>query len=154
MITGQRSRERPLSEIEIPPEAVGRTAVATGALRPLREKLGLSRTAMAEYLYASVGTYTAWEENPSTTLWDVTADRIGRFMVSIKRQLALLQEEDIKIEDIIPLHLAASQLGIPQEVLMAKYREGFFDTVDLGILGLWLWRSDLPNLGVYPRWRQ
>jgi hypothetical protein len=42
--------------------------------------------------------------------------------------------------------VVATLLGIPQEQLLYRYREGQIKTVDAGILGLWMHKSDLAKL--------
>jgi hypothetical protein len=95
---------------------------------------------MAELLYTTVVTYRTWENNPNTTLWPGTAGRIGRFYRSASDTLDLYQGQ---LEDLVPLHVASTQLAIPHEVLMMWYQHGEFEAVDMGILGLWVRRQDL-----------
>ena len=99
---------------------------------------------MAELLHASPVTYISWEERPnSVRLWPSTAERISRFYASAMRALEEMEKMGVGVDQIIPLHLAATYSGIPQELLMKWYREGHFDAVELGILGLWLYRNDM-----------
>jgi hypothetical protein len=101
---------------------------------------------MAELLHTSVVTYTSWEERPGITLWPSTATKVGRFYRLATKQLELLHEDGIEVDKLIPLHHATTLLGIPQELLLRRYREGVFDAEDLGILGLWLYREDLERI--------
>jgi len=120
---------------------LGREVVANEKLQLLRERLGLTRSAMAELLNTSIFTYSSWEKRPNTAVWPSTAGRIGRFYQAATRQLDILDEELISIGELMPLHGAASVLGVPQEVLFKQYREGQLEAVDLGILGLWVYRD-------------
>jgi DNA-binding XRE family transcriptional regulator len=121
--------------------SIGRIAVKTGELQQLREQLGLSRTAMAEMLFTSVITYTKWEVNPDTILWTDTSVKIGRFLEAARYQMQRLREDGVAVDEIIPLHLAATQLSIPQEVILKLLHEHNFAALDLGILGMWLYRD-------------
>jgi hypothetical protein len=47
---------------------------------------------------------------------------------------------------LVPLHIAASTLGLPQEVLLQWYRNERFEAVDLGILGLWIHRDKVQEI--------
>ncbi len=123
----------------------GRAIVATGGLQLLRERLGLTRSAMAELLHTSGPTYSSWERRPEIKLWPDTAARIGRFYDQAWRVLDQLEEE---LDDLIPFHVAATQFGLPQEILLRWYRDGQIPAVDLGILGPWLHKDDLHKLAI------
>jgi transcriptional regulator with XRE-family HTH domain len=124
---------------------LGREVVADGRLRDLRQILGLTRNAMAEILQTAPLTYTTWEKG-MVNLREETAARVGRFYVSAKRGLELLEEEGVDPSELMPFHLVATQLGLPQEVLHRRYRDGEIRGIDAGILGLWLRRADLDSL--------
>ena len=123
-------------------EAYGRRRWEVGDLLSMRETLGLSRNAMAEFLGTSQATYKTWEEG-TVTMMGSTFQRIGRFLLHAERQLEFLASYDVKIQDLLPLHAVAGQLGVPHEVLMNRYRSGLFTADDLGILGLWVDRDDV-----------
>lgn len=124
----------------------GREAVANGELKQLRERLGMTRTAMAEMLHTSVYTYTSWERRGAEVrLWPSTAERIGRFVTSAQQVLDELGED---LVELIPFYVAATYSGIPQEILLRWYREGQVPAVDMGILGLWIHKDDLANLAI------
>lgn len=124
--------------------ALGRAVVGDGRLRQLRETLGVTRRAMAELLHTNLMTYATWERRPETNLRRATAERVGKFYHLAHVELELLREAGI--EDVVPFHVVATQLGLPQELLLEWYRNGRFDAVDAGILGLWVHRSDLPHI--------
>lgn len=122
---------------------LGRQVVAESKLLPLRRKINLAKSAMAELLYTSRATYESWEARPATILWPETAGRLGRFYRAASNQLDLLQEQGVDVSRLVPLHAACTVLAVPQETMMRWYRDGLFDAVDLGILGLWLHKGDL-----------
>jgi hypothetical protein len=41
--------------------------------------------------------------------------------------------------------MVATLCGIPQELLLRWYRDGTFEAVDLGILGLWVTKDEMRN---------
>jgi len=127
-------------------EAYGRRAVAAGDLLALRETLGLTVNAMAEFLGTTQNTYRSWEENRVQRLWPQTAQRIGRFILHANRHLDFLASHGVGIDSLIPLHKVAGQLGVPHEILIKRYREGLFAADDLGILGLWVDREDIKTI--------
>jgi hypothetical protein len=122
---------------------LGRQVVRDGLLLPLRTRLGLSSSAMAVLLYASPITYRSWESRPDTRVWENTAAKLGRFYRAAMAQLEAADEEGITLEDKIPFHLAATLLGVPQELLLRRYREGEVPATDLGLLGLWVDKRDM-----------
>ena len=118
----------------------GRRIVRDGHLRYLRLKLGFSQTAMADLIGCSLITYRRWE-HPDYT--GQIQERNARTIATIHEQvwtiLAQLQDEDVVLAQYRPISLAAMYAGVPQEVLLARYRDGEYpDALDLGILGLWL----------------
>lgn len=122
---------------------LGRSVVADGRLEELRHRLGLNRSSMAYLLQTAVAIYTSWERRPEMTLRPATATRVGRFYHLAELQWDLMKEEGIDIKQLIPLHHALTQLGVPQELLLRMYRNGAFHAEDLGILGLWVYEEDL-----------
>lgn len=126
-------------------EDLGREVVSDGRLRDLRQILSLTRNAMAELLHTAPLTYSSWELR-KVNLHRATAERIGRFYTAAQRGLEILREADLDPSELMPFHLVATHLGIPQEQLLRRYREGEVAGIDVGILGLWLRRRDLDGL--------
>lgn len=127
---------------------LGREVVDDGRLKTLRERLGFSRSMMSELFHVTPVTYTRWEHATGAKLRILVAEKLGRFY----RQTAVIMDEleqtGVDVKNLIPIHLVAAAAGVPQELLLSRYREGDFEAVDLGILGLWLHREDLAQLGV------
>lgn len=127
---------------------LGRAVVGDGRLADLRAHLGFSTTYMAEVLMTNVATYRNWERRPTTKLWDITALRVGRFFTSAHEAVVQLEEDGTDLSNLTPLHAIAPKLGITHEVLLQRYRRGGFEAVDLGILGLWVEKSQLAKIKV------
>ena len=124
---------------------LGRSIVAQGLLQPLRVNLGLTRTAMANLIGTNPVTYATWEaRHDCIDIWDATAVRVARFYRLTMRQVDLLTEEGVAIGELIPLTGLASRLGVSQAFLLKRYREEAFEAEDLGILGLWVHKADVP----------
>lgn len=121
---------------------LGREVVTDGRLVQLRTDLGLSRQAMAELLHTSTIVYASWETR-AVRLWPSTAERVGRFFRLAVEELQLLEDDGVPLSGLMPLYLAASIVGVPQELFLSWYRDGHFEAVDLGILGLWIYQDDL-----------
>lgn len=140
-----------MSDEVIPMIRLGREVITDGRLRALRERLKLSSNLMSELFHISQITYARWEKRGGDHLKPSAAERIGRVYTQITATLDQLQRDGIKIDDLIPFHLTAAAAGIPNELLLQRYRAGEFEAVDLGILGLWVHREDLRTLGVDDR---
>lgn len=142
MIVGHRFRE---FVVQVEDVQLGRDVVADGRLIELRADLGLSRQAMAELLHTSTIVYTTWETR-SVRLWPSTAERVGRFFRLALTELAFLEQSGESLQGLLPLYLAASNVGVPQELFLSWYRDGHFEAVDLGILGLWVHTTDVERI--------
>jgi hypothetical protein len=142
VITDTRFREFTLRDSDI---ELGRAVATDGRLAQLRSQLGLSRQAMAELLHTSTIVYASWEAR-AVRLWPSTAERVGRFYRFASEELRILEDDGIELSKLMPLYLVASTIGVPQELLLSWYRDGNFEAVDLGILGLWVHRDDLAEI--------
>lgn len=125
---------------------LGRLVVADGRLRALRNRLGITRSAMSELLYTNMVTYADWERRPQVNLRRNTAERVGRFYWNATSQLELLEQEGHDPQNYVSLSVVSTLLGVAQEVLFQWYREGRIQALDAGILGLWVSRADLARL--------
>ncbi len=115
-------------------------------LKALRERLGLTRNAMSDLLDVSPITYASWETRDDVRVWKETAVRVGRFYESAIKALDLAEEEGMNLAGMVPFHLLATHLGIPQEILLARYRASKVPAFDAGILGLWVTQEDMAAL--------
>jgi transcriptional regulator with XRE-family HTH domain len=126
----------------------GRSLVGSGDLQQLRHRIGLTRLAMSEMLHMSPLTYTKLEQSAgaSDSMWNSTAERLGRFEYLAELTLEELETEGIALDDLTPMHVVATQQGLPQELILKWYREGRLPAYDLGILGLWIGKDDIHYL--------
>lgn len=120
----------------------GNDIVTGGHLRNLRNRIGYSKTHMAELIGCSALTYGRWEQGPVThSLWPKHAVAVAKLADQIVLILAELEAEGVVLRDYVPLHVAAANLGLPQEVFLGRIRSRDVETLDLGILGLWVPKS-------------
>lgn len=117
---------------------LGRAVVKDGRLQALQRHLRFSATYVAEILGVSAMTYRTWISKPETNLWEKLAYKVGRFYNASTAQLEQLDSDGIDLAGYRPLHAVAPLMGLPQEELLRRYREGEFPAMDLGILGLWV----------------
>lgn len=125
---------------------LGRAVVADGRLKALRERLGITRSAMSELLYTNMVTYADWERRPHVKLRPATAERVGRFYHLAIQELDMLEEMGLDSNQLVPFHVVATLLGMPREVLLSWLREEKFTAVEAGILGLWVEKRELDRL--------
>ena len=112
--------------------------IQSDQLMSLRKRLGLTRNAMSELLHVSPITYASWEDRSDVRVWRSIAIRVGAFYEHALDALSLLEADGLSVAGMMPFHLLATQLGIPQEMLLDRYRDGEIEAVDAGILGLWV----------------
>lgn len=124
----------------------GTELVRSGKLQALRKELGMSKAAMAGLLNVSPVTYASWEKKNNQQLWPTSASKVARFFDAATQQLETIRAEGVNLTDIVPMHLAAAAMGVPNELLFHRYRDGTLKCVDLGVLGLWVVRSELKEL--------
>ena len=129
----------PLADIAADVE-FGRVVIQEGGLKTLRELFGLTRNTMANILYVDIETYTKWEIDPETQLRPWNASRVARFYRNAMTQVEWLIEEGINPREILPISEYAMMAGVPQSVIVRQYRDGEIWCLDLGILGLWMYR--------------
>lgn len=122
---------------------LGREVVEDGRLKQLREQLGFSVNIMSEVLYMNAVSYRRWESGTGAALRPSIAERLGRFYIQANKALELLAEQGLDLKDLVPFHLVAGAAGLPHEILLQHCRQGRVNGVDLGILGMWLRRSEL-----------
>jgi hypothetical protein len=126
----------------------GRALVETGDLVALRHRLGFTRTAMANVLHMSPSAYNKLEDADGAweRMWTSTAERLGRFEFLAEMTLKELAAEGVTLDDLSPLHVMATQHGLPQELMLKWFRDGRLPAWDLGILGLWIHKDDVHYL--------
>ena len=131
--------------IDIVAKAVaGREMIIRGDLWTLQKQFGLSRTALAALLEVSPLTVKAWQHRKAIDrVWRDIAARVYNLVTQGNLVQADLARSSIKIRTLMPLHSAAEQCGLPQEVIGRWVREERIRAEDLGLLGLWLYREDL-----------
>lgn len=100
---------------------------------------------MAELLGTTPVTYQSWITRAGKiNLWERTAERVGRFY---RHAMIVLDDIGHDLKGLVPIHSVAPRLGLPQEEFFRRCREQEFDTIDLGILGLWIEENVVEQLG-------
>ena len=124
-------------------EKIGRNIIKEGKLEELRKVLGVSRNFMSELLYISATTYRNWVEQPGRgeKMWNKTAARVATFFTEVHAELAALAEDGVELHELMPLYECAQRSASTQEYILSQYRSGTFKGMDLGVLGIWIFRD-------------
>jgi len=120
-----------------------------GDLAQLRKKVGLTRNAQARLIGVDSEALRQWEGLGKAMTLD-SAKRIGEWFHWAEEALEELSELGVNVSDLVPASTAAQHLGVRTEDLeaeadgeahMAQHRHAV-----LGVLGTFLYRSDIPSL--------
>lgn len=116
------------------PLTSGRWAMFSGDMATMRERLGLSKMALAEILGVSAATLYRWESyGAMDQLNDRNAEAVALFMEAGTRAL---DEYPDFAERFQTLAVTAQYMGLTQEWLLQLYRAGEIRLHDFDELGL------------------
>jgi DNA-binding XRE family transcriptional regulator len=128
----------------------GLEIIRSGKLRQLRKELDLTQNHMAMLLYVSPVTYKVWESRGAVgatgKMWNSAAEKVARFYDAATVQLQQARDSGFVLAKMLPLHMAATVLGMPQDLLFRACRVGRVSTMDLGVLGTWVYRAELDEV--------
>lgn len=120
-------------------ERIGYAVVQLRWLEGLRERMGLSRNALAELMGTSPVTLKRWEEG-EVRVWAKSAVAIGKFHLEALKQLERMQELGYAGTDLVLLDRVSGMLG-------GSIQEGVhLEEVDLGVLGVYAKRSQVDSI--------
>lgn len=114
----------------------GREAFFYGHLMDCRQKLGLSKQALADIIGVTTTTLYRWEgPGMLAHLNDRNAERVHEFCIAASKTL----EEYPDFPDrFLTIARGAQWRGVTQEWMLEGIREGTIDVWDFGILGLFV----------------
>lgn len=105
----------------------------------------MSRTTMAGLIGVSAESLRRWETGQQGMKVD-TALRIGRWILEVERTLS--KHRDVDLSDLVPIVSVVAQEGVSQQKVMQWCRDGEMKYLDLGPLGWFVYRSEVPKLSV------
>lgn len=127
--------------------ATGREAIASGRVRSLKEQFNLSWPAIANLIGVDAASLKMWVDGtrePSHT----SARKLGVWLLQANHaEKGLARRADgVTPDDLVSLSTAAQYLGMSYATVMQKCQARELTCVDLGALGIYVLKTDLPTL--------
>lgn len=122
----------------------GREAIRTGKILSLKEQFNLSWPGIAALIGCDTTALKAWVAGDRAPSME-HARRIGAWMLEVQDTIdnVTLQHDP---EDLVPLSVASQYLGMSYMTVLQKCQDRALTCVDLGALGVYILKSDLPML--------
>lgn len=120
--------------------------VFTGRLRELRNDLSMSRTTMAGLIGVSPESLRKWEDGQQGMKVD-TALRIAKWWQEWQQVLTDIGN-GVRLSELVPIVSVVAHLGVSQQKVMEWCRTGEIKYLDLGPLGYFIYRTEVPALKV------
>lgn len=122
----------------------GREAIRTGKILSLKERFNLSWPTMAALIGCDATALKAWVSGERKPSMDY-ARRIGAWLLEVQDTIETVKFDHAP-EDLVPLSVASQYLGMSYMTVLHKCQERALTCVDLGALGVYILKSDLPML--------
>lgn len=124
---------------------LGTSVTLGGDLAVVRETFHLTRNAQAHLIGVTPDALRRWETGDQGMNTE-SALRVGEWYWGAMRVLDNLQLDGIDIRDLVPCTTAAQYLGVSVLEISEKCQSGGLRCEDLGVLGLYVYRSCVPTL--------
>ena len=124
---------------------LGMKATIGGELRQLRDRVHLSRNAQARLMEVTPDALRRWEEAEQGMNSD-SALRVGEWMWGARKVIADLEANGVDLNELVPLSTASQHLSMSADDVMEKCRTAALRCEDLGVLGVYVYRSYIPSL--------
>lgn len=128
---------------------LGQGAIISGELATLRQRVGITRNAMAKLIPVTPECLRRWESG-AQAISSPSAVRVGEWLWGAKAVIDDLKKHNMNIIDYVPVSIAAQYLGVSMETLGQNCEAEKLRCEDLGVLGLWVLRKDVPSLSRTP----
>lgn len=125
----------------------GRKALSSGRVRSLKEQFNLSWPALANLIGVDAASLKMWIDGTREPS-HASAKKVGAWMLQADyaQQGVALRADGITPEDLVSLSMAAQYLGMSYATVLQKCQARELTCVDLGALGVYILKTDLPNL--------
>lgn len=122
----------------------GREALTNGRLLSLKERFNLSWPVLASLIKVDATALKQWIAGTREPSHE-HAKTIGAWMMEVQDTIgsATIQYSP---EDLVPLSVASQVLGMSYATVLQKCQDRALTCVDLGALGVYILKSDLPIL--------
>lgn len=124
---------------------LGTSATLSGELRQLRAAAHLSRNAQAQLMDVTPDALKRWEE-AEQGMNSASALRVGEWVWGARQVFASLEGDSINLDELVPLSTASQHLAMSGEDVLEKCRTGALVCEDLGVLGIYIRRHNIPSL--------
>lgn len=125
---------------------LGLDATLSGDLRRLREKVHLSRNAQALLMEVTPDALKRWEE-AEQGMNRQSALRVGEWFWAAQEAVKAAEADGVDLDQLVPLSTACQHLAMSAEEVQAKCQTKDLRCEDLGVLGLYIYRTHIPSLG-------
>jgi hypothetical protein len=119
----------------------GRQALASGRVRNLREKYDLSWPVLANLIGVDATSLKLWCDGTRVPS-HASARKLGAWITRVDAVKASRRRP----EDLVSLSMASQYLGMSYATVLAKCQARELTCVDLGPLGTYILKSDIPIL--------
>lgn len=121
---------------------IGFNVATQGDLVCLRDRLGLSRTALAALIGTSPDSLRKWETGKQG-MKRTSAIEIGRWWQSAQAELKLYEQSGRQIEELLPVANVVWKLGVSLATIIRWCKSGELDYEDFGVLGLFIYKYEV-----------
>ena len=122
----------------------GREAITSGRVQSLKEQFNLSWPVMANLIGVDAASLKMWVDGTREPS-HASAKKLGAWYLSVQdtyKQICM----DYEADEMVSLSQAAQYLGMSYATVLQKCQARELTCVDLGALGIYILKSDLPSL--------
>lgn len=122
----------------------GRRAITSGRISSLRDQFNLSWPVMANLIGVDAASLKMWVDGTREPS-HASARKLGAWYLSVQdtyKQICM----DYEADEMVSLSQAAQYLGMSYATVLQKCQARELTCVDLGALGIYILKSDLPSL--------
>lgn len=124
--------------------AHGRDALTTGRILSLKDRLNLSWPVLANLIGVDAASLKMWVEGTREPS-HASARKLGAWMMQVQRESKQINQAP-NPDDLVSLSMASQYLGMSYAMVLEKCQARELTCVDLGALGVYILKSDIPNL--------
>lgn len=115
----------------------------TAWLGDMRRTIGMSRNHLSWILDATPQTVTRWENGEARGMSPDQIDAVENMRLDYDSATTQLDEQGLTWDDVVPLRLAAMNMGLSINTLHSLMKRKEIKPLELGLLGLWITHEDM-----------
>jgi hypothetical protein len=127
--------------------AEGRKALTNGRIRTLKDQFNLSWPTMANLIGVDAASLRMWVEGTREPS-HASAKKLGVWLLQADHAAkdVARRADGVSPDDLVSLSVAAQYLGMSYGTVLQKCQDRELTCVDLGALGVYIMKTDLPIL--------